>query len=145
MEENIVRRLNWYYYGMMVLTLIILALMYYLSTRPDFEPIEPNSELGIVLQYVVIGLALVCIPAGLYLVKFMKPQTLEKYEQLATCRIMMIGLIMPLAVSMYYLMGCYRSMMWIAAIAAIGWYFTKPTLGKLEQEMKPEDPNEEKY
>ena len=48
---------------------------------------------------------------------------------------------MPLGIFAYYWMGCYQSMLWVAAIAAVAWYFTKPTLGKLEQEMKPEDPN----
>jgi hypothetical protein len=36
-------------------------------------------------------------------------------------------------------------MLWVAAIAAVAWYFTKPTLGKMEQEMQPEDPNMPTY
>ena len=144
-EKDVIKNLNWYYYGVMVFTLIILAVMYYLASRPDFETLAPGSEIGMILQYVVIGLALLGIPAGLYSVKFLKPDTLEKYERIATFRILIIGLNMPLAVCAYYLMGYYQSMMWVAAIAAIGWYFTKPTLGKLEQEMKPKDPNEETY
>lgn len=145
MEEKIIRHLNGWYYGVMALTLIVLAAMYYLTAQPDFEALAPNSEIGMILQYVVIGLALLGIPAGLYSVKFLKPKTLEKYENVATFRILIIGLNMPLAVCAYYLMGCYRSMIWVAAIAAIGWYFTKPTLGKMEQEMTPEDPNVPTY
>ena len=57
----------------------------------------------------------------------------------------MIGLVMPASIIIYYYLGAYRPMMWVAAIAAIAWYFTKPTLGKLEQEMKPKDPNAEDY
>ena len=36
-------------------------------------------------------------------------------------------------------------MMWLAAMSAVAWYFTKPTLGKMEQEMTPKDPNEPTY
>jgi hypothetical protein len=56
-------------------------------------------------------------------------------------RIVLVGGIMPVAIAAFYLLGGYRPMMWVAAMAAVAWYFTKPTLGKLEQEMKPEDPN----
>jgi hypothetical protein len=57
----------------------------------------------------------------------------------------MVGMTMPMNIACYYLFGCYKPMMWLAAMSAIAWYFTKPTLGKMEQEMKPKDPNEETY
>jgi hypothetical protein len=59
----------------------------------------------------------------------------------------MVGNSMPLGIAAHYLIGTtqYTSMMWIAAIAAIAWYFTKPTVGKVTKEMTPDDPNEEKY
>ncbi|MBQ7631524.1 MAG: hypothetical protein IJS82_02035 [Paludibacteraceae bacterium] len=145
MEEKINRKLNWYYYGVMVFTLIILSVMYYLASQEDFEPINPMESVGMTLQYIAIGVTLVAIPFGLYLVKFRKPQTLEQYEQVATGRILIVGLTMPMNIAFFYLLGAHRPMLWLAAIAAIAWYFTKPTLGKMEQEMKPEDPNEEKY
>jgi hypothetical protein len=97
------------------------------------------------IQYTVILLALIGIPAGLYAVKFFKPDTYEKYESAAAFRIMVVGLIMPLAICAFYLFGGYKPMMWIAAMAAVSWLFTKPTLSKMEQEMKPQDPNEETY
>ena len=145
MEEKIIRKLNWYYYGVMVFTLIILSAMYYLTSQPDFEPYSPNGTLGMTIQYTVILLALIGIPAGLYAVKFFKPDTYEKYESAAAFRIMVVGLIMPLAICAFYLFGGYKPMMWIAAMAAVSWLFTKPTLGKMEQEMKPQEPNEETY
>ncbi len=145
MEEKIIRHLNGWYYGVMVLTLGVLAAMYYLTDRPDFEALNPLEQPAITLQYVAILMAIVLIPFGLYLIKWIKPKTLKVYEQLATCRILMIGSIMPFAISLFYLMGGYRPMMWVAGIAAIGWYFTKPTLGKLEKEMTPEDPNMPTY
>ena len=146
MEENqVIRTLNWYYYGVMVFTLIILGVMYYLTSQPDFEPVNPMESLGMILQYAAIGMTLVAIPLGLYLVKWRKPTTLEKYQEVATGRILTVGLTMPMNIAFFYLLGTYRPMMWLAAISAIAWFFTKPTLGKLEQEMTSEDPNEEKY
>lgn len=145
MEEKINRTLNGYYYGVMALALIILGVMYYLTSRPDFEPFSPMESLGMTLQYVAIGVTLVAIPFGLYMVKLFKPDTLEKYKEIATGRILIVGLTMPVNIAFYYLMGCHKPMMWLAAMSAIAWYFTKPTLGKMEQEMKPKDPNEETY
>ncbi len=146
MEENQVNRsLNWCYYGVMVLTLTILGVMYYLSSQPDFEPINPMESLGVILQYVAMGVTLVIIPLGLYLVKWAKPMTLEKYRDVAMARILAVGLTMPMNIALFYFLGAHRPMMWLAAISAIAWYFTKPTLAKMEQEMTPEDPNEEKY
>lgn len=145
MEEKIIRALNGYYYGVMVLTLIVLGIMYYLTLQPDFEPIDTMAQMGMTLQYIGIGITLLAIPLGLYLVKLLKPATLEKYKSIATGRILMVGLTMPMNIAFYYLLGCYRPMMWLAAMSAIAWYFTKPTLGKLEAEMKPQDPNAEDY
>lgn len=139
--EQVVRKLNWYYYGVMVFTLIILTAMYYLTSQADYEPFNPNEMPGMIIQYAVILLALICIPAGLYAVKFFKPDTYEKYEYAATFRIMAVGLIMPFAICAFYLFGGYKPMMWVAAMAAVAWLFTKPTVAKMEQEMTPQDPN----
>lgn len=145
MEEKVIRTLNGYYYGVMIVTLVILGAMYYLTTRQDFEPVNVMESLGMILQYAAIGMTLVAIPFGLYMVKWFKPDTLEKYQEIATGRILIIGLTMPMNIAFFYLLGAYKPMMWLAAMSAIAWYFTKPTLGKMEQEMKPDDPNEEKY
>ena len=145
MEEKVVRTLNWYYYGVMVFTVIILGVMYYLSSMPDFEPYNPQEEVGMILQYVAIGMTLFAIPFGLFVVKWKKPDSLEKYQEAATFRIMIVGLTMPMNISIFYLLGGYKPMMWLAAMAAIAWYFTKPTLGKMDAEMKPRDENEETY
>lgn len=144
-EEKVIKTLNLYYYGMMVLALVILGAMYYLTSRPDFEPVSPMEQVGMILQYAAIGLTLVAIPFGLYQIKWRKPDTLEKYKEAASVRICMVGMTMPMNIAMYYLFGCYKPMMWLAAMSAIAWYFTKPTLGKMEQEMKPKDPNAEDY
>ncbi len=144
-EQKIIRALNGWYYGVMVFTLIVLGGMYYLTSLPDFEPLDTMSQIGMILQYVAIFTTLIAIPLGLYLIKWRKPQTLDLYKELATARILLCGLPMSMNIAFFYLFGGYRSMMWIAAISAIAWYFSKPTLGKLEQEMTPKDPNEETY
>ena len=144
-EQKIIRALNGWYYGVMVFTLIVLGGMYYLTSLPDFEPLDTMSQIGMILQYVAIFTTLIAIPLGLYLIKWRKPQTLDLYKELATARILLCGLPMSMNIAFFYLFGGYRSMMWIAAIAAIAWYFSKPTLGKMEQEMTPKDPNEETY
>jgi hypothetical protein len=36
-------------------------------------------------------------------------------------------------------------MLWVAAVSAIGWYFTKPSDRKMELELQPKDPNQETY
>ena len=142
MEENqVIRRLNWIYYIQMVIALIVLTAMYYAWSKGLNEPLDRMSSLGQAVQYIVIFDALITIPLGLYLVKWRKPQTLDGYFKCAATRILLASNAMPIGIFAYYWMGCYQSMLWVAAIAAVAWYFTKPTLGKLEQEMKPEDPN----
>ena len=143
--ETIVKRLNWIYYIQMVISLIALTVMYFAFLKGLYEPLDTMSSLGQTVQYIIIIDALITIPLGLYLIKWLKPQTPEKYFKLAGARILLVSNTMPLGIVAFYWMGGYKSMLWVAAIAAIGWYFSKPTLGKAEEEMKPEDPNEEKY
>ncbi len=146
MEENqVIRNLNWIYYTQMVIALIVLTAMYYAWTKGLYEPLDRMSSLGQAVQYIIIFDALLTIPLGLYLVKWFKPQTYDKYFKCAAARILLASNAMPLGIAAYYWMGCYQSMLWVAAIAAVAWYFTKPTLGKMDQEMQPEDPNMPTY
>jgi len=145
MEEKVIRELNAWYYGVMVFALLILAGMYYLTSQADFVPMDTMSMVGMVLQYAAIFTTLIAIPLGLYLIKWRKPQTLEHYKELATGRILLCGLPMSLNIALFYLFGNYRSMMWIAAISAIAWYFSKPTMGKLEQEMDQSNNDQPTY
>jgi len=139
--KEIVKKLNWIYYGVMAVSLIALTAMYYAYSKGLYEPLDTLSSLGQAVQYVIIFDALISIPLGLYLIKWRKPQTDEAYYTYAAARILLASNAMPLGIIAYYWMGCYQSMLWVAAIAAIAWYFTKPTAGKMEQEMKPQDPN----
>ena len=139
--EQTVKKLNWIYYAQMIIALIVLSAMYYAFMKGLYEPLDRMSKSGQLIQYIIIFDALITIPLGLYLVKLFKPQTDEKYFKVAAARILLVSNTMPLGIAAYYAFGCYQSMLWVAAIAAVAWYFAKPTLGKMEQEMKPEDPN----
>ncbi len=158
--EKVIKELNWYYYGVMVFTLIILAVMYYVASSEGYQPLDRYSTAGVTIQYVVIFWTLVTIPGGVYGFKYMcdkqitstlkspedlTPAKLELYTNLAIGRILLVSSSMPLGIAAFYLFGGYRSMMWIAAIGAIGWYFTKPTIGKMQEELTPKDHNQENY
>jgi len=139
--EKVVRQLNWIYYGQMVIALIVLTAMYFAFSKGLYEPLDRMSRLGITVQYIVIIDALITIPFGLYIVKLFKPRTEKTYFKCAASRILLASNAMIFGIFAYYWMGCYQSMLWVAAISAVAWYFTKPTLGKAEEETTPEDPN----
>ena len=154
MEQKIIRTLNVYYYGIMALTLIAGTLAYFLIIKGYVEPIDSLSTLGKTIQYVVIFDALLTIPLGLYLCKKQckKLSALENeeekllgYKKAATMRILLVSNTMVFAIAAFYLMGAYQSMLWVAAVAAIGWYFTKPSERKMELELQPQDPTQENY
>ena len=154
MEKNIIKSLNLYYYGVLILTLISGTLAYFLIIKDMVQPIAPMSMLGQVLQYAVIFDALLTIPAGLYLCKRQCTKLAELtdetiklagYKRAATLRILLVSNTMIFGIAVFYLMGAYQSMLWITAVSAIGWYFTKPSEGKLQAELQPKDPNQEQY
>ena len=154
MEQKIIRTLNVYYYGMMALTLLAGTLAYFLIMKDYVQPIDSLSPLGQAIQYIVILDALVTIPLGLYLCKKQcaalsilekEEEKLLGYQKAATLRIVLVSNTMVFAIAAFYLMGAYQSMLWVAAVSAIGWYFTKPSERKMELELQPQDPNQEQY
>lgn len=154
MEQKIIRTLNVYYYGIMALTLLAGTLAYFLIMKDYVQPIDSLSTLGQAIQYIVIFDALITIPLGLYLCKKQctKLSTLDNHEEqllgykkAASLRILLVGNTMVFAITAFYLMGAYQSMLWVAAVAAIGWYFSKPSERKMELELQPKDPNQEQY
>jgi hypothetical protein len=154
MEKNIIKSLNLYYYGVLILTLLSGSLAYFLIMKDMVVPIDPMTTMGQVLQYVVIFDALLTIPAGLYLCKRQcvklaeladEEQKLVGYKKAATWRILLVSNTMIFGIAAFYLMEAYQSMLWITAVSAIGWYFTKPSEGKLQAELQPKDPNQEQY
>ena len=154
MEQKIIRTLNVYYYGIMALTLLAGTLAYFLIMKDYVQPIDSLSTLGQAIQYVVIFDALVTIPLGLYLCKKQctklstldnEEEKLQGYKKAASLRILLVGNTMVFAIAAFYLMGAYQSMLWVAAVSAIGWHFTKPSERKMELELQPKDPNQEQY
>lgn len=154
MEQKIIRTLNVYYYGIMALTLLAGTLAYFLIMKDYVQPIDSLSTLGQAIQYIVIFDAVITIPLGLYLCKKQctKLSTLDNHEEqllgykkAASLRILLVGNTMVFAIAAFYLMGAYQSMLWVAAVAAIGWYFSKPSERKMELELQPKDPNQEQY
>ena len=130
--EKTIKQLNWIYYSQMAISLIVLTAMYYAFSKGLYEPLDRMSQTGQIVQYIIIFDALITIPFGLYLVKLFKPQTPKKYLKCAGARILLVSNAMPLGIFAFYWMGGYKSMLWVAAIAAIAWYFSKPTLRKAE-------------
>lgn len=149
MEQQLTKQLNWYYYGMMLLTILSGTLAYLLIYQWHvLDPIGTLTNVGQVIQYVVIADALFFIPMGLYgfkrrvdKIRRLEDET-EKYAQYkkeAIIRIILVSNTMVLGIFAFYLLGCYKSMLWVSAIAAIGWYFTKPTPRKIQLELLPPD------
>lgn len=147
-KKEVVKRLNRVYYGMMAGAVVTAALSYYAIMKEWFSPIDPMSSAGQAVQGVVIFSAVVCIPAGLYLfkrqcrkIRLIEDEGLrmEAYMKAGRVRIAVVSFSMLTGIAAYYLLGGYQSMIWIAAIAAIAWYFTKPTERKTELELLPDD------
>jgi hypothetical protein len=67
------------------------------------------------------------------------------YKSAAILRIVLVSNTMIWGIAAFYLMGAYQSMLWVTAVSAIGWYFTKPSERKMQLELQPEDPNQEQY
>ena len=139
---------------MMVLALVAMVVMYLLVSKGKLAVIDTMSVAGKVLQYIVIFDALLTIPLGLYgfkrvcdKIRNMQDETrkLLLYRRYAAIRIVVVSNAMVLGIIAFYWMGGYRSMLWVAAIAAISWYFTKPTARKVQIELAPKQNNEETY
>ena len=154
MEKNIIKSLNLYYYGVLILTLLSGSLAYFLIMKDLVLPIDPMTTLGQVLQYIVIFDALLTIPAGLYLCKRQCAKLAQLsdenakyngYKKAATWRILLVSNTMILGIAAFYLMGAYQSMLWVTAVSAIGWYFTKPSERKMQLELQPQQPDQETY
>ena len=154
MEQKIIRTLYVYYYAAMILTLLSGTVAYFLIMKEYVRPIDSLSTFGQILQYIVIFDALITIPLGLYLCKKQcsklsvledEQEKLLGYEKAAKLRIVLVSNTMVFAIAAFYLMGAYQSMLWVAAVSAIGWHFSKPSLRKMELELQPKDPNLENY
>ncbi len=146
-NKQLVKRLNGYYYGMLALTVLAATISYLLIMKDIVLPIDPMSKVGQAIQYIVIIDAIVTIPLGLWLHKRVckrlsamedSEERTVAYYRSARRRILLVSNAMVWGIAAFYLMAGYQSMLWLAAIAAIGWYFTKPTEKKMFMELLPE-------
>lgn len=147
-------RLSLVYYLMLVLAVAAAVAMYLMIMHDTIAPLDPSSTLGQGIQYIIILYVLASVPGGLYWHKKVceKLSTMEDkaeqdrlYTRSAMRRIILVSAGMIPAILCFYWMGAYQPMIWMAAIAAIGWYFTKPSEAKKELELMPKDPNAETY
>lgn len=149
MEEKLARKLNWFYYGAYALACLSATLFWYLVTKRQMLVFDPQSLWGNVIQYVAICYVIVTVPGGLYAFKRVceRARNMEKermfalYYKWAVIRICLIGLGITLGIVAFYLLGGYMSMIWCAAIAALGLYFCKPTPRKIQLELSTEAEN----
>ncbi len=143
------KKLTLLYYGFMCLAVIIIGVGYFLITKNMFEPLNPLDSNAQIIQYIAIFAVLIGVPFALWYPKYMckkklsaledKEKQKEEYLKLAEMRILVVGLCLVLSAFAYIVLGCYKSMIWLTAICAIAWYFTKPTERKMELELSPED------
>ena len=147
-EKQIIRNLNYYYYGIMALTVCLAIVSYLLVIRQVLPIVHPQSLPGQIAQYITIFDVLFTVPVGLWKHKHNcakiaviedESARLEAYRKSALWRIILVSNTMLWAFPLYYLLGGYMSMLWVAGIAAIGWYFTKPTERKMYFELHPQE------
>ena len=145
--KQVIKNLNYYYYGIMALTVCLAIGSYLLVVKQVVATVDPLSSIGQIAQYVTIFDVLFTLPVGLWKHKRNcakiaqiedEDARFEAYRKSAMWRIILVSNTMLWAFPLYYLLGGYMSMLWVAAIAAIGWYFTKPTEKKMYFELHPE-------
>jgi len=148
MAKSIIKKLNFWYYGLMCTAVFVAALLYFLLEKGCFSPLDADSAAGMAVQYAVILDTLVTIPLGLWLFKRRcrrictiedEDMRLSEYGKYAVRRILTVGNSLVFGMAAFYLLGGFRSMLWMAAVAAIGLYFCKPTERKMQLELLPYD------
>lgn len=146
-----IKRLYYIVYGLTIALFGVIWYMNYTSladTGEAFMLFEPNSAIGMYIQYGVILYTLAAIPGALYWFKRKctvlskiedEAERYDKYYAYASIRIAIIAVSMPLSLFGYMVLGAYKPMLWLAAIAAIAFVFTKPSAAKTEEELRPKD------
>lgn len=104
------------YYGMLVLAILAATAGYLLITRDVIAPIDPLSTVGQIAQYVVIFDAIITIPLGLWL----------QHRGYAIWGLVLAANAMIPGFFMFYLLGAYTPMLYLAGMSAIAWYFARP-------------------
>lgn len=147
MKKKILSRLNGVYYTLFVVMILVATLLWYLFMHGQLVSFAPQSTVGQAVQYIVIAYVIASIPTALYLFKrlcrkisaYEDGQKYALYLKWGIVRMIVIGIGMILGVAAFYLLQGYQSMIWCAAIAAIGLFFCKPNERKIELDLLPDD------
>jgi hypothetical protein len=166
MEKKVIRTLNVYYYGVMLLTLVVGFLVNFLVDKGHLSTIDMDSTLGTNLQIAIMIDALLTIPLGLSLCKRRcvklssltdENLKLKGYLKAAKWRIILVSNTMLFAFVANSMLVRHiteesstpapriTTMMALVAVSAIAWWFTKPSEGKMQLELEPKDSNQEQY
>ena len=140
-EQQIAKKLKWYYYGAMVLAVMAAGLCYYLFPKYGLF-VDPYQKAGMVITYVVICYMLLSVAGGLWLFnKQIKPlkkredeKRYEDYIRYAIIRLCIIGAGLVLAIVAYYLLKL-QTMIYCAAISAVGLVFCKPQENRIQLDL----------
>lgn len=140
-ELQIANRLKWFYYGAMILAVAAAGLCYYLFPKYGLY-VDPYQKAGMAISYVVICYMLASVAGGLWWfnrkIKPLKKREdegrYEEYIRYAVIRLCIIGLGLVLAIVAYYLLKL-QTMIYCAAISAVGLVFCKPQEGKIQLDL----------
>ncbi len=148
MEKSVLRKLNFCYYTILVLALIVASLMIYLSKNAKLEYIDAFSKGGQAIQSAVIIYIIATLPIVLFWFKKQcdKLKTLDDeqlkyqtYQKNSLIRLLIVGPGLIFGILFYFLLGGHTPMIWCAAISAIGLIFCKPNAGRIRLELMPDD------
>ncbi len=139
--KQIANRLKWFYYGAMVSAVAVAGLCYYLFPKYGLY-IDPMSKHGMGVSYFVICYMLASVAGGLWwFSKAIKPLKkreddgkYREYFKCAVIRLCVIGLGLVIAIVAYYLLK-QQTMIYCAAISAVGLVFCKPQEGRIELDL----------
>jgi|ERR1035437_2416230 DMSO reductase anchor subunit len=148
--ERIVKKINLSYYLIYTLT-ILSTIVGYIITQTRETTIDVKSPLSITLSSIVIIYIIISIPAALAIFnrnikKYISIEEdykkMEKYTSAATWRILAVGFGLVLSVVVFYIIRT-ESMIFCAGISALALIICKPTPGKINSDLKLDEPKED--
>ncbi len=140
--KKTIKHLQIAYYSVYIAAIAAATSGYYILKSGFY--IDPLSSLGTVLNTLLILFIIGSLPITLALFNKQlkkwialenKELRLEKYRKAGIIRIVVIGIALLLGVLFFYIMNS-QSMIFCAGIAAIALFFCKPTVAKIETELK---------
>ena len=143
--SNIRKQINIVYYSLYVVYLLLVVVFgFLLKGKEGFITIDPLSQYGQIISYVVIMYVIVSIPGALWWFKKQMKKVCEvqdeaakraRYLQCAIIRVATIGNGAVFAIIAFYYLGNYQPMLWCAGIAVLAQFFCKPSDRKIYLEI----------